>query len=92
MATKKVIVRMGQAVPDIALQYYGSLNGMMDIAKLNSISITDKLTPGQQLIVSDITNPTVKYLADGKYIVAASDPETFTGIDYWTIEKDFIVQ
>lgn len=97
MATKTITVLNGQQMPDIALQYYGVIDGIWDIANLNNISYTEYLVPGQQLLVTVVTNETTKYLGSEKdkptFVVAASyDPSIFQGIGYWFIGDDFIVQ
>ena len=51
--SKKVIVLEGQSIPDIAIQELGSIEGALDIALFNDISITDELTVGQEIIIPD---------------------------------------
>lgn len=46
-------VLSGQSVFDIALQELGSVLGILEIAQLNGISVTETLTPGQTLNVPD---------------------------------------
>ena len=46
-----VIVLSGQSLIDIAIQKYGSFESVFQLAADNNISITDKLIPGQSLIV-----------------------------------------
>lgn len=91
MPTKVITVQHGQLMVDVALQYYGKIEGILDIAKKNGISMTDKIFPGQQLVVEDIQNETTRYLAKYGHVVAASDPNLYQGIGYWEIGKDFKV-
>ena len=96
MSQKTITVRSGQSVVDVALQYYGTVNGMWDIARLNNISITAQLTPGQKLTVTETINETAKYLGSYKetitHVIANGNDDVYSGIGYWTIGVDFIVQ
>lgn len=96
MSQKTITVRSGQSVVDVALQYYGTVNGVWDISRLNNISITEQLAPGQQLIITETINETTKYLGSYKdkitHVIANGNENAYTGIDYWTIGVDFIVQ
>lgn len=89
---EEVTVEQGQCVKDLALQYYGTVEGMMDIARLNNISMTENILPGQTLKVDKQDNDVVRYLESGKHIPANNDSSLFEGINYWEIEEDFIVQ
>lgn len=45
----KVVVLAGQTLADIALQVYGSVEGVFVLAQENGLEITDTLLPGQEL-------------------------------------------
>lgn len=45
----KVTVKRGQSLTDIAMQVYGSPDGVADLAKDNGLSVTDKVPAGTQL-------------------------------------------
>ncbi|OSZ79264.1 hypothetical protein CAP35_13705 [Chitinophagaceae bacterium IBVUCB1] len=93
---KEVTVRHGQSMIDIALQYYGSINGVWDVAKLNDLSITEQLKAGQTLKVTVTENETTKYLGSYNdkitYVIACGTEDVFGGIGYMEIGNDFIVR
>lgn len=45
----KVIVLTGQTLMDVALQVYGSAEGVFTLAAENGLEVTDMLRPGQVL-------------------------------------------
>lgn len=45
----KVVVLAGQTLADIALQVYGSVEGVFVLAQENGLEVTDTLLPGQEL-------------------------------------------
>lgn len=45
----KVVVLAGQTLTDIALQVYGSAEGVFTLATENGLEVTDALWPGQVL-------------------------------------------
>ena len=49
----KVTVLQGQSLFDIAIQVHGSVEGALELAQINGISVSDELIVGQQLIISD---------------------------------------
>lgn len=49
----KAIVQAGQTLFDIAIQEYGTLESVMQLAKVNNLSITEVLMAGQVLDVPD---------------------------------------
>tara|TARA_R100000306_G_C4376675_1_gene142229 strand:- start:2253 stop:2540 length:288 start_codon:yes stop_codon:yes gene_type:complete len=75
-------VLSGQTVFDIALQELGSAVGVLDIALLNGISITETLTPGQTLNVPDYVlekNVVADFKKNGiRPATADSDSEIYT--------------
>lgn len=61
----KVTVLSGQSLVDIAIQVYGSAEGVFLLALENGLSVTDELEPGQTLIYSSdnvIRADVVQYL------------------------------
>lgn len=50
----KVTVLMRQTLSDIALQVYGDISGLPDIARANNLSVTAELQPGQVLECPDV--------------------------------------
>lgn len=91
MATKEIVVQQGQSLKDVALQYYGSIEGWWKVADLNSLSLTAKVKPGTVLLVDDVTNETTKYLAAGKHVPATLTDDLLGGIGYMQIGNDFKV-
>lgn len=45
----EVVVKTGQTLADIALQEYGVLEAVLDLAILNGKSLTEELTAGEQV-------------------------------------------
>ena len=50
----KVTVRAGQSLMDVALQEYGALEPVFDLARLNNISPTEVMSAGNSLERTDI--------------------------------------
>ena len=44
-----MIVKPGQSLVDMAIETYGSINALIDLAFANGASLTDDLTAGQEL-------------------------------------------
>jgi hypothetical protein len=63
-----VTVIGNQSLLDIAIQEYGSALSIVDLALANSISITEKLVPGQKLVlpISSYTNSDIVNYFKGK--------------------------
>ncbi|WP_282333238.1 hypothetical protein [Pinibacter soli] len=91
MGTVKAMA--GQTLIDLAIQASGSLEALFDIALLNGISITDELTIGQIYKLTEVVDDSVVNnlypLKPASALFDISDQSE--GIDYWAIEKDFIV-
>lgn len=58
----EVTVRQRQTLADIAIQVYGDLRAVIDIAYANSISMTDRLVPGTVLECPEVVYD--RYLQD----------------------------
>ena len=91
MATQIITVQQGQNLKDLGIQYYGSVEGWFRIADLNGVSLTEKVKPGDQVIVDVVENETVKYLALGGHVPATMTDDLLGGIGYMEIGKDFKV-
>lgn len=50
----KIIVRHRQSLADIAIQVYGDIRAVIDIATANRISITDDIEAGTELECPDV--------------------------------------
>lgn len=88
------IIKERQTITDIAVQYTGSADAALEIARLNGRSVTDVMEPGTFLI---IPQPTNRRKADF-YARREMDPamEMYVtnkpgGIGYMQIGTDFIV-
>ncbi len=87
-----------QSLFDVAIEKGGSFESVMELAILNGLSITERLTPGQQLeLPSVIDNDVVNYYSSKGIVPETTSTESddsvpvLEGIDYWAIEVDFIV-
>jgi hypothetical protein len=92
----KVIVQSGQTLFDIALQEYGSIAGVFQLADDNGIdNITDELAVGSVLIVSDefIVNKNIVDFYKNNRITSATalSNNQLQGIGFWAIGVDFII-
>ena len=98
----QAIVLNNQTLQDIAIQYCGTLSALFDLALLNGVSITGDLVPGPILTIPSKDygfQEVVNYFEVNKLQPATnltqeniSIIEGLTGIDYWAIENNFIVQ
>ncbi len=72
---KTYTVQHQQSLLDIALQELGDVAGIVKIAELNNISITQNLEVGDVLLLPETTRPqVVKYLRDRKITIATDIP------------------
>ena len=62
----------GQSIIDIAIQELGSAEGAFALAVMNGISITDDLTPGQELALPAVVNKSIASYYQNKGIQPAS--------------------
>ncbi len=92
----------GQTLLDIAMQYTGDVSRAVEIAHLNGLQLTDDLEAGMELQVPEAAIDK-QYIAEafaendlhpasGETELPNADDEVLEGIDYWTIEDDFIIQ
>lgn len=95
-----VIVIDRQNLLDLALQEYGNVQAVFDLAMANGLDITDELTPGQEITLPesqytdkdvlnfyktrDIRPVTAKPLIDLEH--------SLEGVSYWAIEDNFTIQ
>ncbi|RXK57576.1 LysM peptidoglycan-binding domain-containing protein [Lacibacter luteus] len=98
--TNEVKVLKNQTVSDLAVQYLGDAERVVELAALNNISTTEMLIPGQmikmpvadiqkQRIVTVFNNPAT---APASYYQETNDQgEVLEGIGYWIIQDDFKV-
>ena len=97
-----IIVLDNQTLLDIAIRHCGTIEALTDIAILNNISITSDLFPGQTIEIPNKDygfQEVVNYFEINKVNPATglTDENTAiiegdSGIGFWEIENDFIVQ
>ena len=98
----EIIVLNNQTLIDIAIRYFGTVEAVLAIAVLNSISVTEELIPGQTLELPNVDygfqevvaffrvnkmQPATALTQDNNEII-----EGDSGIGFWIIEDNFIVQ
>jgi len=93
--SRSITVQPGQTLPDIAVQYCGSLSAFPEVASLNGLALTASISAGQTLLIPAVaTDKRVQlYFAQGGYVPASIGVKAVEeGVSYWGIEYDFIVQ
>lgn len=98
----KITVLHNQSLQDIALQRCGTIEAMADIVKLNNLSWTPDLVPGQIIQIpskdygfQEVINffsankidPANALTDENKALIEGN-----SGIGFWEIENNFIVQ
>lgn len=92
-----VTVKNNQTLADIALQECGDLMSIIDIAETNGLSLTQDLRVGDSVDVSNRDYRIKEYYDSLRHspATALTDEENEKlkeeGIEFWTIEDDFIV-
>lgn len=92
-----MIVKVGQNIWDIAMQKYGSIEGVFDIITKNNLSLSDELKQGAFLKTSNkIINKTVAdyYNINSKPATKLSIEDNNLlneGIGVWVVELNFII-
>lgn len=99
MSRQTITVVSYQSLLDVALQTLGSIEGAIAMCKLNGLSLTSDITPGEELLVPEgiINEDIVNYFKHGNRLIATGYnenelPPHLEGISYWAINNDFIVQ
>jgi hypothetical protein len=92
-----MIVQAGvnQSIIDIAIQYAGSCDAAFGIASANGIGLTDVLVPGQSLVIPTVIEAGVAErlrLANISPAYYETETQISSGVGYWYIDQDFIVQ
>jgi len=98
----QITVLNNQSLIDVAIRHCGTVEAVLDIAILNNVGITQELVPGQILELpnkdygyQEVVNyfeinkkePATSLTEENKAIV-----EGDSGIGFWIIEDNFIVQ
>ena len=101
ITTKPVKVLPGQTLLDLAMQTMGSVEAVFVLAQLNNRSVTADLVAGTAINYSltPYNAAVVKIYSDngfkpasGLSIPGPGKPALLSGIGYWAIEYDFVVQ
>jgi hypothetical protein len=93
---KTIMISEGQNLFDLALQQYGSIEGIFWIIEDNITvvnSIDASLVAGMVLNIRDavIDSEVINYYERNKTQVNTGDPAGDEGIEFWGIEEDFVV-
>jgi hypothetical protein len=99
---KQTKVMPGQTLLDLAMQQLGSIEAVFALALLNNMSITNDLTAGGVINYSltPYSPRILKVYTDNGYKPASglnipgggAMPILLSGISYWAIEYDFVVE
>ena len=87
-------VRKNQSVFDIALQEYGNIGGAFFIVEDNNLGgVTDNLHEGKMLKIKEIQgkDKRIRDFLSTEKITTVKGVEG-TGIGYWEINRNFIIQ
>lgn len=91
----QVISKQGQWLGDIAVRESGSIEGLVEMAIKNDLSITDKMKPGSRLLQPTAINKRVMNYYSINNIYPATSTELtgigFGGIGYMAVEITFII-
>ena len=99
MTTATVLNR--QSLFDVAVQHCGTMEAAFELAMLNGVALTDDLTPGTELSLTEPDDKSIVQTFDvNRYIPATGFTQSEImgvmgldeGIEFWGIEFDFIVQ
>lgn len=74
-------VKNGQSLFDIAVQYCGKADAVLDIIKLNNLSFTSTLTEGQKLIVPGMVNLKVAK----EFLIEGVSPANDVNVEPWDV-------
>lgn len=91
---RSITVKINQSLFDIALEQYGSIEGVYWLVEDNELltGITDNVFPTDTLLIRDevINNKAQKYLSD--YDITTVEDARGSGIGYMRIGIDFKVE
>lgn len=92
-----ITVLDGQTLFDIAVQHTGNVANAAKIAQANNISVNDDLVTGTVLTIPnsvEVDTSTARYFETSRTKPTTGDvgDQVPSGIDFWGIEIDFIVQ
>lgn len=88
------VIKRHQTLLDFALQFTGSAEGLVQVAKLNGLSLTNDTPVGQDLLTGPVINLKESTFTTGDEISTLNrlpEPIVLEGIGYWIIGKNFKV-
>lgn len=98
MRTHKTIAN--QSLLDLSIMSYGTLEGLFELSLLNGLAVTDDVATGSPVEVADFDGKLISVVdfieknnirpATGFTAVPIVEP--LSGIGYWAIGVDFVVQ
>jgi len=92
---KTVAVSPGQNIYDIAVQEYGSIEGILKFRENSEFSFTQDINPGDRIEVpGEVVNRNVQEFLKLYPKIATGNnfsENILEGINYWAIEVDFVV-
>jgi hypothetical protein len=82
-----------QSLFDISVQECGTAEGVFGLAVENGLSITDALEAGQEIECTDVLQREIHDYYRARNLKPATDIQENSeeGIEFWKIERDFIV-
>ncbi|MDR2806266.1 MAG: hypothetical protein LBB85_11660 [Dysgonamonadaceae bacterium] len=84
-----------QSLLDIAVQTGGSIEVIFELCVLNDLSVTDRLTIGQELVEATPVHRDIVAYYSARDIRPATEireeDERREGIEFWAIETEFVV-
>ncbi|MBY0244932.1 MAG: hypothetical protein K2Q03_05705 [Sphingobacteriaceae bacterium] len=91
---RRIEVQYKQTLLDIALQEYGSIDGVYWLVEDNGLdSIIDNVAVGQLLIIrNDVVNMGMRNFLQTYKVSTADEQTQATGIGFWVLEQDFKIQ
>jgi hypothetical protein len=89
----KTKVKDNQSTLDLSIQTAGTIESVFYLALANDLSITDTLYAGQTLTVPPVADKNIYeyYRIKGLIPATASSVTQDEGIEFWAIERDFLV-
>jgi hypothetical protein len=92
---RSIVAKYGQSLFDIALEYYGNIQGVFWLVEDNELNgITDNVFDGDLLLIRDevLNNNTVELLKTYTVATVFDPEERAEGIDYMIVEQTLIVE
>jgi hypothetical protein len=88
-----MIIANGQDCFDIALQMTGHIESVFKVAELLGLGITDKMPVGVQVLAVDapLDKRVLRVYKERGIAPASNLNSDLIGVDYWSLELEFIV-